>query len=221
MKINIGNYTSWFGPFQFVELLTPIFGEERIERFTDTKFFEKVSDFTMPIFEYIEDKKKRKEYIKIERWDTWSADHTLSMIITPMLKQLKETKHGAPGVDDDDVPNNLKSTSAKELTKAEKDNGTTDEYFFERWDYVLDEMIWAMTEIHNDDGDSQFHTGESDIIWKEVKCPDSNSEDDICHEMLKGPNDTSKWDKEGHIKYNERISNGTRLFGKYYRSLWD
>ena len=39
-------------------------------------------------------------------------DHTLAMIIVPMLKQLKETKHGAPFVDDEDVPEELKSTSA-------------------------------------------------------------------------------------------------------------
>ena len=28
--------------------------------------------------------------IKIDRWDTWSMDHTLSPIILPMLRQLKE-----------------------------------------------------------------------------------------------------------------------------------
>ncbi len=44
-------------------------------------------------------------------------DYTLSHIVVPMLKQLKETKHGAPFVDDEDVPEELKSTSAppKEL----------------------------------------------------------------------------------------------------------
>ena len=39
-------------------------------------------------------------YVKIDYWDTWSMDHTLSYIIVPMLKQLKATKHGAPYVDD-------------------------------------------------------------------------------------------------------------------------
>ena len=46
----------------------------------------------------------RIEYVKIDRWDTWSMDHTLGMIALPMLRQLKATKHGAPLVDDEDVP---------------------------------------------------------------------------------------------------------------------
>ena len=28
-------------------------------------------------------------------------------------------------------------------------------------------------------------------------------------------------DKKGYTKHHERISNGTRLFGKYYQALWD
>jgi len=40
------------------------------------------------------------KYVKIDRWDTWSMDHTLSYIILPMLKQLSETKHGAPYTED-------------------------------------------------------------------------------------------------------------------------
>jgi hypothetical protein len=39
--------------------------------------------------------------------------------------------------------------------------------------------------------------------------------------MEKGPNDTHEWDKEGYDKHSKRIDNGLRLFGKYYRGLWD
>ena len=42
--------------------------------------------------------------VRIDRYDTWSMDHTLADIILPMLKQLDATKHGAPHVDDEDVP---------------------------------------------------------------------------------------------------------------------
>ena len=28
-------------------------------------------------------------YVKLDRWDTWSMDHTLAYIILPMLKQLQ------------------------------------------------------------------------------------------------------------------------------------
>ena len=44
------------------------------------------------------------KYIKIDRWDAWSIEHTLSPIILPILKELKRVKHGAPFIDDEDVP---------------------------------------------------------------------------------------------------------------------
>ena len=47
-------------------------------------------------------------YVKIDAWDTWSMDTTLNRIILPMLKQLKKDKHGAPHVDNEDVPPNLR-----------------------------------------------------------------------------------------------------------------
>jgi len=51
------------------------------------------------------------DYVKIDRWDTWSMDHTLAKIILPMLKQLKDTKHGSAIVDLEDVPEELRGTS--------------------------------------------------------------------------------------------------------------
>ena len=39
--------------------------------------------------------------------------------------------------------------------------------------------------------------------------------------MIEGPNHTLKMDYEGMKVYQERISNGFRLFGKYYENLWD
>ena len=46
--------------------------------------------------------------VHIDRWDTWSMDHTLAHIVLPMLVQLKRTKHGAPNVDNADVPKELR-----------------------------------------------------------------------------------------------------------------
>jgi len=83
----------------------------------------------------------QKTSIRIDKFDTWSMDHTLAPIILPMLVQLKATKHGAPYVYPEDVPSNLRPTK-KELTAYTK-NGETDSKFFDRWDWVLDEMIYA------------------------------------------------------------------------------
>lgn len=84
--------------------------------------------------------------IKIEPHDTWAMDVTLSHIIVPMLIQLKQTKHGSPYVDDNDVPENLRSTAAG----PKKDEWDIDEYHHARWDWVLGEMIWAMEQIRDE-----------------------------------------------------------------------
>ena len=164
---------------------------------------------------------ERDEEIIIHNYDTWSMDHTLALIIVPMLKQLKETKHGAPNVDCIDVPLRLKPTQM-EISRY-KEDGTTDKNFFRRWDYVLDEMIWAFEQIAADDDEEQFYSGECDIKWTPVD-EDGNEVSEGASKysrMDRGPNDTFKVDREGLEAHHKRIDNGTRLFGKYYRSLWD
>lgn len=221
MKVSIGKYKNWVGPYQVADWFKPVFGEERIEKFTDGKVFDKIADWTMPMFNFIEQHKpKRKEKVHIDRWDSWSADHTLSLIIVPLLIQLKETKHGAPHTDDEDVPEELRSTSAP----AKEHESDTDENWFERWNWILDEMIFAFTEIRDDEWEAQFHTGVTDFIDKKVVCPggtDDSADDLVCYEVLEGPNHTAHFDKEGYTKHLDRIRNGTRLFGKYYFGLWD
>lgn len=84
---------------------------------------------------------EQKTEIEIHDYDTWSMDHTLAPIILPMLKQLRETKHGAPNVDSSDVPPELRCNDIS--SKAYWTNGETDEKFHDRWDYVIGEMIFA------------------------------------------------------------------------------
>ena len=90
---------------------------------------------------YFLDNREQKVSVKIDPWDTWSMDHTLAHIVVPMLFQLKKTKHGAPHVDSEDVPEHLRPTQ-EELAAYNKD-GTTDDKFFVRWDWVMDEIIFA------------------------------------------------------------------------------
>lgn len=130
---------------------------------------------------------KQRTSIKIHKWDTWSMDDTLAPIILPMLVQLKETKHGAPMVDMKDVPKELRAT--KKQLDAYSKGGDTDPKHFERWDWILDEMIWAF----------------------EQKCRDDWMED----------YDYNKWDRDGANAHQARMTNGFKLFGKYYENLWD
>ena len=125
---------------------------------------------------------KQKIKVHIDRWDTWSMDHTLAPIILPMLKQLKETKHGSPDVDDKDVPKNLRRTSAPPT----KNDWDIDDNWHKRWDWVMDEMIYSFDcKANKDDVYMRFE------------------------------------DRKEIEKEQERISNGFRLFGKYYENLWD
>jgi len=147
------------------------------------------------------DRKKRKINIKIDRWDSWSADHTLALIILPVLKQLKETKHGAPFVNDEDVPEEYRSTNAP-LKENEWD---LDTYHFARWDWVLDEILWAFEQKCRDDWESDYYEYEHDPTYKEGL----------------GLGIKLVWsDDEGRKAHQERMNNGFRLFGKYYENLW-
>ena len=129
---------------------------------------------------------EQKVKVHIDKWDTWSMDHTLAHIVLPMLKQLKETKHGAPAVEFKDVPEELMPPDAEAVKKLYMENGETDENFFKRWDWVLDEMIYAFDCKANKD----------EVYMRFDDALDMNRE-------------------------QERISNGFRLFGKYYENLWD
>jgi hypothetical protein len=161
------------------------------------------------------------KYVKIDRYDTWSMDHTLADIVLPMLKQLKEKQHGAGFVDDSDVPEGigLRSTEA-----APKENEyDTDSNHFARWNWVMDEMIFAFECKVDDSWQDAFREGEHDILWVPVDA-DGNEVPKGEHkytEMRHGPNDTYKCDYDGMKKVEERIQNGFRLFGRYYQNLWD
>ena len=154
-------------------------------------------------------------YVKIDRWDTWSMDSTLGMIALPMLKQLQASKHGAPFVDDEDVPEELKSTSAP----AKENEWDTDDNHFKRWDWVMDEMIFAFEHHVNREWEEAYRSGEFD--WKSEACAWDENGKATMYRQVDGPNNTYKCDYEGMKVVEDRIKNGFKLFGKYYQNLWD
>jgi len=137
MKVYIGPYKNWFGPYQLAELLCFWAKEEKDEYSIDRKpdwvhnFGEWLAHGSVEkedpilasswnkdrhhtwlykLLTWIESKKKRIVYVKIDKYDTWNMDSTLNPIILPMLKQLKEAKHGSQIVDDEDVPEKFHTT---------------------------------------------------------------------------------------------------------------
>ena len=158
-------------------------------------------------------------YVKIDRWDTWSMDHTLGRIALPMLKQLQATKHGSPLVDDEDVPEHLRSTAAP----AKENEWDIDDNHHKRWDWVMSEMIFAFERRLDDSWEDAFRSGEHDIVWTPVD-RDGNEVpkgDHKFYRMDRGPNDTYECNYDAIKLVEERIQNGFRLFGKYYQGLWD
>ena len=213
MKVWISKYRShWLSPYT---ILTRVCfwekDEDRIYNLTEeannpyvrwVKFLEPVCQALQKFLDFVH---PRWTYVKVDRWDTWSMDHTLADIILPMLRQLNEQKHGAPHVDDEDVPEYLRS----HMAQPKENEWDTDSLWFMRWDWVLAEMIWAFEQKIDDDAEGQF--------FDHSECPkglDARLED------LNSGASKTKYDREGHEKWQDRKANGFRLFGKYYEALW-
>jgi hypothetical protein len=225
MKIYKSNYRDhWVSPYTILE--TVCFWEkdrDRIFNLDDdpTNPYQRWVDWLTPICtawsRFLDFVHPKIEYVKIDNYDTWSMDHTLAHMILPMLKQLKATKHGAPCVDDEDVPEGigLRSTEA-----GPKENEyDTDDNHFRRWDWILDEMIFAFECKMDDSWEDAFREGEID--WKSVPCAWDEKGKPTMYEMQDGPKNTYKCDYDGMKVVHDRIQNGFRLFGRYYQNLWD
>lgn len=218
MRVYIGPYIDrWISNVhtrymnrKYSDGLWPRYAEER-DAPIDERAVEALEDalqwvYNQTINRYL-DRKKSKINVKIDRYDTWSMDHTLAPIILPMLIQLKETKHGSPWTDDEDVPEELRSTSAP----PKENEYDTDEYHHDRWNWALSEMIWAFEQKARNDG------WEGDYYEYDHVNPNKDSKDFSESLGLK-----LTWeDPEGRKAHQERMTNGFRLFGKYYEALWD
>ena len=194
MKVDIGKYNDWWGPYQVADMVFfwvpkyrfdgPLdpkdqpWAERTKEKFGDWLANTWFNDFC----QWIDSKKKRKIKVHIDHYDVWSMDHTLALIIHPMLIKLKEAKHGSPSVDPEDAPT---------IGMGEVDDYGSDSKIHERWDWVLDELIWTFEQLKDDEEGYR-------LFYKD-----------------------GVWDHDGRRAYEDRIDNGLRLFGKYYRGLWD
>jgi hypothetical protein len=241
MKVYLSNYRNhWISPYRILErmffwtewskcarwTLEETLEDEQRERSAwvdHPEWVDRWSDRLTPVSRAIQwgmDRvHPRVQYVRIDRWDTWSMDSTLADIVLPMLKQLQATKHGAPCVADEDVPEHLRSTAAP----PRENEWDTDANHFLRWDWVLGEMIFAFEMKAKDDWQDEFRSGEIDILWVPVD-RDGNEVAKGEHKYFRmdhGPDHTHKTDMEGMRAVQERITNGFRLFGKYYESLWD
>ena len=101
---------------------------------------------------WVDNRTKRKMQVRIDYYDTWGADHTLAVIALPLMQALKEKKQGAPYVDPEDVPEHLRPPASYD-----PDDHEPDENWHPRWAWVLDEIIWALSQVVDEDAEHQFH----------------------------------------------------------------
>jgi hypothetical protein len=171
---------------------------------------------------YLKGSASRRIDIKIDKYDSWSLDHTLALIILPALIQLKIEKSGVPSefvdVGGADHDSQLSFDFYKESHDAAFEQGC------EKWNEVLDKMIWSFQQLALEDYDSQYHHGKMEIDWvktdEQMYNPINNKMEDTYQMVDKNPGE-HWYDHVGHMLHEERIQEGLELFGKYYRSLWD
>jgi hypothetical protein len=227
MKIYKSNYRNhWLSPYVILE---KIFFWREIEY--DEPIIKKLSDFLTPFSvswqKFLDFVHPRINYVKIDRYDTWSMDHTLADIILPMLKQLRDTKHGSPMVDAEDVPEELRTVGYEagssqlqfEFENNEQYEKDSWEITHRRWEWVLNEMIFAFEHFVDDSWEEAYRSGEIDT--HSVPCEWDENGKPTLYTFEDGPNHTYQCDYEGMRKVYDRMDNGFRLFGKYYRGLWD
>ncbi len=124
-------------------------------------------------------------------------DQTLAHVILPMLQELKRCKQSAILVDLKDIPENLINQQLRTMC-----DGSTNDKSHEWWPWILDEMIWAFEQKTRDDWENDFfqyeenpdRKGELILVWEDV---------------------------ESMQAHQDRMTNGFRLFGKYYERLWN
>jgi hypothetical protein len=242
MKANINNYKNYYGPYQLAQTLmfwVPKEKDEygipmaavRVHRFGEWLahgsirpepeigdpyliWGDRPLTWLHRLLLWVDKKRTRRIDVRIDPWDTWSMDTTLGYIIRPMLHELNKNKNGAPFVDAEDVPEHLRPTE-EEVQEFMK-SGSTDDKHFERWDWVIGEMIFAFESLDggaNQDWENQFTTGKYDFRFEKI-------DERGTSRLVNGPNHTAETDWEGRKAYGERIQNGFRLFGKYFQSLW-
>lgn len=228
----MGPYKNFYGPYQLVDMMffwQMKYPEDALSNRWDYKLNDRFGDWLAKtwvntVCEKIQKwRGNRKIKVRIDPYDAWNIDSTLAPIILPLLKKLKESKHGSGFVDMNDVPEHMRTDNTEEY-----DDQSTFEFYrvdnedelkyniHDRWDWVLDEMIWTFEQLQPDaDWEEQY--------WIEHPKMDlatyPEDEGQTCVPVRWSVEGKCDWD--GRQKHQERISNGLRLFGTYYQNLWD
>ena len=195
MYVEQGYIYSWVKPSRWIKKLARRFLKKKQRDALADWLNER--DWLMSFESWFENRHKRKLVVRIDEWDSWDCAHSLAIIAAPLLKQLQATQPGAPFTDDEDAPPEFASTAPP--INPDAVHGSCDPNHHPRWEWILGEIVFAMECLAQpgDEWENRFY------------------------DFDKSYGDPGFCDREGLKKVNERVNNGCRLFGKYFRALWD
>lgn len=205
MKVKIRPYTTWVGPYQIAEALLfwlDKYEDDRVHKLGEWLSHDKHGNdsWLTKACTWVHSFKKRQEYVQIDYYDHWNVDHTLALIIAPLLKSLKEHKKSYGLIDDADVPEHLQSKFG-----VKEDEWSMDSLAEKRYEWFLNEVIWAFT-VHKDDNETdQFYDHGTSVKGEDIM--------DAVRRI--------KVDQAGLDAHNARKQHAFNMFGKYYQTLWD
>lgn len=182
------------------------------------------SNWWTDLFHFLHIPYQRKTKVKLDYYDHWNAGDTIARVALPIIKVLKEKSLGyTEDIDNEDLPEELQLDPVvfekylKEPWNREKFE-ISDEFMVKRWKWVLDEIIWTMTNFLDESSEDQYYTGEHGELSFESD-PERPGLSSL--EIKEHPTNPLTVDREGLDKHWKRIKKGFQLFGKYYLSFWD
>ena len=195
MKAYIGPYRSWIGPYQIADVV--FFWVDRKTFYSDD-----------------DPRNNRWDVVAAETFGEWLASTWVTDFCNWIDKfRTRKVKIQIDPYDTWSLDHTLALITHPMLVQLKKANhgyfssdpedvpsigkGETDELEFndskalDRYNWIMDELIWTFDQIAKGD-DLPFYD-----------------------------EDTGVYDHAAQQEHDERIKNGLRLFGKYYRALWD
>jgi len=102
------------------------------------------------IGEYVDNEEDVRQIdVQIDKWDTWSLDHTPALIIYPALLKFKKDKTGVPSAFIP-ITDPYRDYTDEEYAQAQK-----------AWDEVVDHMIWSFEQLASgqieDNYEKEYH----------------------------------------------------------------
>lgn len=225
MRVRIGKYPNWVGPYQIAEKLFFWMGSERVDKIGRLLAGKQQDSVFMKLCVWFHDTFKnsgnQRKTIVIDRYDTWDMHNTLSAIILPMLKQLKTQQKGSPYCDQEDLPEHMRLSERElavfnnsswddSLGATDAERKAVDQKFFAQFDWILDQMIWSFEQELSEDEYCNYY---------DPYDPDETVEPDELFDMDQ-KRKMGKYNAQKHLEYQLKKQLGFTLFGKYFQSLW-